>query len=107
MAGASCASPSTTSRRCPDLKIAMVGLGRMGANMTLRLIEHGHEVVAWDRNDEAVQAATSEGARGVSSLEDVVKALEPPRAVWIMLPSGDPTEQTIDALGEILEQGDT
>jgi len=89
------------------MKIAMVGLGRMGANMTLRLIKHGHEVVAWDRNDEAVQAAASEGAQGVSSLEDVVKALEPPRNVWIMLPSGDPTEQTIDTLGEILEQGDT
>src|SRR3954468_18863165 len=108
MAGASCASPSTTSRRWVEpMKIAMIGLGRMGANMTLRLIEHGHEVVAWDRNDESVKAATSEGAQGVGSLEDVIAALEPPRAVWIMLPSGDPTESTIQQLGSLLERGDT
>jgi len=111
MAGACCASPSTTSRTSRDeggrVKIAMIGLGRMGANMTLRLIQHGHEVVAWDRNDEAVKAAASEGAQGASSLEDVIAALEPPRAVWIMLPSGDPTELTIKALGSLLERGDT
>jgi len=89
------------------VKIAMIGLGRMGANMTLRLIQHGHEVVAWDRNDESVQAAASEGAQGVSSLEDAVKALDPPRAVWIMLPSGDPTEMTIKTLSGLLESGDT
>ena len=89
------------------MKIAMIGLGRMGANMSLRLIQRGHEVVAWDRNQEAVEAASSEGAEGLSSLEDVVHALEPPRAVWIMLPSGDPTELTIKTLGELLEKGDT
>ncbi|MBV9410908.1 MAG: decarboxylating 6-phosphogluconate dehydrogenase, partial [Acidimicrobiia bacterium] len=88
------------------MKIGMVGLGRMGANMTLRLIQHGHEVVAWDRNDESVKGVSSEGAQGVGSLEDVVKALEPPRAVWIMLPSGDPTELTIKALEDVLDKGD-
>jgi len=89
------------------LKIAMIGLGRMGANMSLRLIQHGHQVVAWDRNEEAVAAMKSDGAEGVSSLEDLVHALEPPRAVWIMLPSGDPTELTIKALAALLEGGDT
>jgi 6-phosphogluconate dehydrogenase len=88
------------------LKIGMVGLGRMGANMTLRLIQHGHEVVAWDRNDESVKGVSSEGAQGVGSLEDLVKALEPPRAVWIMLPSGDPTELTIKTLEDLLDRGD-
>jgi 6-phosphogluconate dehydrogenase len=84
----------------------MVGLGRMGANMTLRLMRHGHEVVAWDRSDESVKGVESEGARGAGSLEDLVKKLEPPRAVWLMLPSGDPTELTIKALEEVLDKGD-
>jgi 6-phosphogluconate dehydrogenase len=84
----------------------MVGLGKMGANMTLRLIQHGHEVVAWDRNEESVKGVRSEGADGVGSLEDLVKALEPPRAVWLMLPSGDPTELTIKTLEDLLDRGD-
>ena len=84
----------------------MVGLGRMGANMTLRIMQGGHEVVAWDRNEESVKGVASEGAQGVGSLEALVEALEPPRAVWIMLPSGDPTELTIKALEEVLEKGD-
>jgi 6-phosphogluconate dehydrogenase len=89
------------------MKIGMVGLGRMGANMSLRLMQRGHEVVAWDRNAEAVAAVKSEGAVGVGSLEDLVAGLAPPRAVWIMLPSGDPTELTIRALDALLEKGDT
>jgi 6-phosphogluconate dehydrogenase len=88
------------------MKIGMVGLGRMGANMSLRIMKHGHEVVAWDRSEESVKGVASEGAQGVGSLEDLVKALEPPRAVWIMLPSGDPTELTIKALEDVLEKGD-
>jgi len=63
--------------------------------MSLRIMQHGHEVVAWDRNEESVKGVTSEGAQGVSSLEDLIHALEPPRHVWLMLPSGDPTEATI------------
>ncbi|MBV8160135.1 MAG: decarboxylating 6-phosphogluconate dehydrogenase [Acidimicrobiia bacterium] len=89
------------------MKIGMVGLGRMGANMTLRIVQHGHEVVAWDRNEESVKGVSSEGAQGVGSLEDLVRALDPPRAVWIMLPSGEPTEATIEALANMLEGGDT
>src|SRR4051795_13326206 len=88
------------------MKIGMVGLGRMGANMTLRIMQHGHEVVAWDRNEESVNGVASEGAEGAGSLEDLVKTLEPPRAVWLMLPSGDPTEATIRTLEGVLDKGD-
>jgi 6-phosphogluconate dehydrogenase len=85
----------------------MVGLGRMGANMTKRLIEHGHEVVAHDRNPEALEAIEKDGARPAESLDDLVAALTPPRAVWLMVPSGDPTISTIEALEELLAEGDT
>jgi len=88
------------------LKIGMVGLGKMGANMTLRIMQHGHQVVAWDRSDESVKGVSSEGAQGAGSLEELVKALDPPRAVWLMLPSGDPTEDTIRTLEDILDKGD-
>ncbi|HZN13231.1 MAG TPA: decarboxylating 6-phosphogluconate dehydrogenase [Acidimicrobiales bacterium] len=89
------------------MKIAMVGLGRMGGNMTQRLIEHGHEVVAFDRNADAVSAAAGEGAIGATDLADAVAKLEPPRAVWVMVPAGAPTVETIDALVELLDAGDT
>jgi 6-phosphogluconate dehydrogenase len=89
------------------MRIAMVGLGRMGGNMTQRLIEHGHEVVAFDRNAEAVEAAAGEGAIGAKDLKDVVAKLDPPRAVWVMVPAGAPTESTIEALVDVLEPGDT
>ena len=88
------------------MKIGMVGLGRMGANMTLRLMRHNHQVVAWDRSEDSVKGVASEGADGAGSLEDLVKALEPPRAVWLMLPSGDPTEATIRTLEDMLDKGD-
>ena len=89
------------------MKIGMVGLGRMGANMTLRLVQRGHEVVAFDRSPEAVAAAASDGAKGVDSLEALVQSLNPPRAVWLMLPSGEPTEGTVRELERMLDAGDT
>ncbi|MEY2569250.1 MAG: 6-phosphogluconate dehydrogenase [Actinomycetota bacterium] len=89
------------------MKIGMVGLGRMGANMTKRLIEHGHEVAAHDRNADAVKAIVEDGAEGCGSLDELVSALEPPRAVWVMVPSGDPTTATINALSTLLQPGDT
>ncbi len=88
------------------MQIAMVGLGRMGANMVQRLIDGGHEAVAYDRNADAVAAATVKGATGCHSLRDLVKELTRPRAVWLMLPSGDPTRQTMGELGELLSSGD-
>jgi 6-phosphogluconate dehydrogenase len=89
------------------MRIGMVGLGRMGGNMTQRLIEHGHEVVAFDRNGDAVKAAAAEGAIAAFTLEEVVQQLEPPRAAWVMVPSGDPTIATIKTLGGLLGKGDT
>src|ERR1700736_3603611 len=85
----------------------MIGLGRMGANMTTRLIRGGHAVVAYDRDAAAVQRSAGDGATGASSLQDLVSKLSAPRAVWIMVPSGDPTDSTISALLELLQPGDT
>jgi 6-phosphogluconate dehydrogenase len=85
----------------------MVGLGRMGANMTTRLIRGGHEVVVFDRDAKAVATAAAGHATGSSSLEQLVTQLRAPRAVWVMVPSGDATESTIQALGALLSRGDT
>ena len=88
------------------MRIGMVGLGRMGGNMTNRLIEHGHEVVAYDRNPDTVKAAETEGALPAYSLEEVVEQLSPPRAVWVMVPAGKPTEDTCNELAAMLDSGD-
>ena len=88
------------------MKIAMVGLGRMGANMVRRLMRGGHRCVVFDRNRSAVEPLANEGAEPASSLDDLVGKLEKPRAVWIMLPAGDPTEQTVTQLGARMEAGD-
>jgi 6-phosphogluconate dehydrogenase len=79
----------------------------MGGNMTRRLAAGGHEVVVWDRSADAVQSLARSGATGSSSLADLVLRLTPPRAVWLMVPAGDATEQTVTALAEVLQQGDT
>ncbi|MCA1727115.1 MAG: decarboxylating 6-phosphogluconate dehydrogenase [Actinobacteria bacterium] len=89
------------------MKLGMVGLGRMGGNMTIRLIRQGHEVVAFDAFPEARDRVAAEGAEPVASLEAVVQALEPPRVVWIMLPAGTVTEETLATLKELLGTGDT
>ena len=88
------------------MQIAMIGLGKMGANMVERLLDDGHSVVVYDRSADAVKASVAKGATGCASLDEVVKALAPPRAVWVMVPSGPPTIQTIDKLGELLSPGD-
>jgi 6-phosphogluconate dehydrogenase len=88
------------------MQLGMVGLGRMGANMTKRLLEHGHELVVFDRNPEAVAASVGEGAVGAATLEELRDRLTAPRHVWVMVPSGDPTRETITTLGKILEPGD-
>ncbi len=85
----------------------MVGLGRMGANMARRLVEHGHEVVVYDRDASRVDAEVRNGAVGATSLDEVVAQLDPPRAVWVMVPSGEATLTTISTLAGLLEAGDT
>jgi 6-phosphogluconate dehydrogenase len=89
------------------MQLGLVGLGRMGGNMARRLVAGGHEVVVWDRSADAVQALARGGAAGAGSLADLVARLASPRAVWIMVPAGDATEQTVTALAERLQQGDT
>jgi 6-phosphogluconate dehydrogenase len=89
------------------MQIALIGLGRMGGNMARRLLDGGHDVVVWDRDPKAVDAIAGAGGTGASSLDDLVKALAPPRAVWIMVPAGEPTEATVSALAERLSPGDT
>jgi 6-phosphogluconate dehydrogenase len=87
--------------------LGFVGLGRMGGNMVTRLLRGGHTVVAYDVGADAVRAAAAKGARGASSLADLVQAIAPPRAVWVMVPVGEPTERTIRELAGLLAAGDT
>lgn len=88
------------------MQLGLIGLGRMGGNMTRRLAAGGHQVVVWDRNPAAVSALTGAGISGAASMGALVERLAPPRAVWIMVPAGDPTEQTVSALGAALQAGD-
>jgi 6-phosphogluconate dehydrogenase len=85
----------------------MIGLGRMGGNMTTRLLQGGHQLVAFDFNPEAVKTAAAAGARPAASIEDLVAQLQAPRAAWVMVPSGEPTEKTVQALAGLLSRGDT
>jgi 6-phosphogluconate dehydrogenase len=84
----------------------MVGLGRMGGNMTVRLIRNGHQVVGYARSERSRQEASTQGAEVAGSLEELVKALDPPRAVWVMVPAGEATEQVVSQLAELLDAGD-
>ena len=88
------------------MQLGMIGLGRMGANMSLRLLRGGHEVVVYDRDPKAADPLKTEGAIPATSLEDVVGKLAAPRHVWIMIPSGQPVTDTIGALAPLLEKGD-
>ena len=89
------------------MQIGMIGLGRMGANLALRLMRNGHAVVAFDRDASAAGALARDGATAGRDLADVVSRLDAPRAVWVMLPAGEATEATIARLGELLSPGDT
>ena len=89
------------------MQIGFVGLGRMGLNMVTRLVQGGHTIVAYDRSADAVARAETAGAKGVSTLEALIAGLAAPRAVWVMVPAGDPTESTVSALGRLLSAGDT
>jgi 6-phosphogluconate dehydrogenase len=89
------------------MQIGMVGVGRMGGNMARRLMRGGHSCAVYARDPKGVQALVSEGAVGAASLEELVKRMDPPRAVWVMIPAGAPTESTVSALGGLLAAGDT
>ena len=88
------------------MRLAMVGLGRMGGNMTRRLLRDGHEVVAWDRSADAVSELAGAGAEGAKDLADLARRLEAPRLIWLMVPSGAPVDQTIEQLLPGLARGD-
>jgi 6-phosphogluconate dehydrogenase len=88
------------------MDIAMIGLGKMGANMALRLMDGGHRVVAYDIDAQAVEAAEAAGAMGARTLDEVVSKLPVPRVVWVMVPSGKITDDTITAIASRLSAGD-
>ncbi|MGI9090857.1 MAG: phosphogluconate dehydrogenase (NAD(+)-dependent, decarboxylating) [Gemmatimonadaceae bacterium] len=88
------------------MQLAMIGLGKMGGNMTERLLQGGHSVVVYDRSEEAIQRTVALGATGAQSLENVVSKLSAPRIVWIMVPAGNPVDETIATLVPLLQKGD-
>ncbi len=88
------------------MKLGLIGLGKMGANMTERLLNDKHEVVVYDLNQDSVKNSESKGAKGSISIEDLVSNFEKPRVVWIMVPSGNPVQQTIETLKNLLEKND-
>ncbi len=88
------------------MQLGMIGLGRMGGNIVRRLLRDGHKAVVFDRNTQAVEALVKEGATGATSLEDLVSKLEVPRAAWVMLPAGAITEETVQALGSLMQSDD-
>ncbi|ADF38177.1 phosphogluconate dehydrogenase (NAD(+)-dependent, decarboxylating) [Priestia megaterium] len=88
------------------MKLGMIGLGKMGANLVLNLLDHKHSVVAFDVNNEAVQKVAEKGAEGASSIKELVSKLEKPRIAWVMVPAGELTEKVISELQELLEEGD-
>ena len=88
------------------MKLGMIGLGKMGANMSRRLVRDGHEVVGFDLDESAVQELEDDGATGAAALDDLVDELEPPRVCWMMVPAGDPVDATLDDLLPLLGEGD-
>ena len=89
------------------MQIGVVGLGRMGGNISRRLLQHGHDVVVFDRNQKSVQELGNAKAKPAKTLEELTKQLNSPRTVWVMLPSGVPTESTITQLSGLLGTDDT
>src|ERR1700689_1934186 len=88
------------------MQIGVIGLGRMGGNITRRLIENGHQVVVYDHDAKAVAALAGDGAIGAAGLDKLVAQLQPPRAVWVMLPAGEITDQVITELAKLMQAGD-
>ena len=88
------------------MELAIIGLGKMGLNMATRLVRGGHRVVGYARSKDTVQEATTLGVEGANSLEEAVSKLNAPRIVWVMVPSGAATDDTINKLEGMLQQGD-
>ncbi len=88
------------------MQLGMIGLGRMGANIVRRLMRGGHECVVHTRNQETVKQLAGEGAKGTASIDELVSRLAKPRAAWVMVPAGEPTERMVSALAERMEGGD-
>ena len=88
------------------MQLGMIGLGRMGGNIVRRLMQKGHQSFVYDRDPAPGATLAGEGAAAAASLKDLVSAMKAPRAVWVMLPAGAPTEQTVEALSGLLEPGD-
>ena len=93
----------TTDR---PMELGVVGLGRMGANISRRLMRDGHSCVAFDLDPAAVERLTTDGAVGAATLADLVEALQPPRIVWVMVPAGEATEAAVRSLSDLLQPGD-
>ncbi|WP_462077676.1 phosphogluconate dehydrogenase (NAD(+)-dependent, decarboxylating), partial [Nitrospira sp. CMX1] len=89
------------------MELGFIGLGKMGMNMVIRLRRDQHRVVVYDRSNDLIQQAEGHGCVGATSLADLVGKLSAPRAVWIMVPSGTPTEETVQAVAALLKPGDT
>ena len=89
------------------MQLGMIGLGRMGANMARRLMRGGHQCVVYDRSPDAVKALAGEGATGADSLAALVRGLTAPRAVWVMVPAGPPTEATVTELAVRVKEATT
>ncbi|WP_010160524.1 phosphogluconate dehydrogenase (NAD(+)-dependent, decarboxylating) [Sphingomonas sp. PAMC 26617] len=88
------------------MKIGIIGLGRMGGNIARRIMRAGHQTVVFDRDDAAVQKLVGDGSVGATSLEDMAGKLDSPSIYWVMLPAGEPTEQTVAAIGAFAKSGD-
>ena len=89
------------------MKLGVIGLGRMGGNISLRLMKHGHECVVYDNSEKAVDGIAEKGAAKSTGLQDMVGQLPAPRVVWVMLPSGKITEDTVTALGGMMGRAAT
>ncbi|WP_018249060.1 phosphogluconate dehydrogenase (NAD(+)-dependent, decarboxylating) [Orenia marismortui] len=88
------------------MKIGVIGLGKMGRNLALNLVDHGHEVIGYDRSSESVEVAEQEGVKGVKDLEEMVTSLLGRKVIWMMIPAGDPVDNTIEVLASLLDKED-
>lgn len=89
------------------MQLGYIGLGKMGKNMALRLVEKGHDLVVWNRSAEPTQELAQAGAQVAATLKELVESLTPPRTIWLMLPAGEPTQTVLNTIDPLLESNDT